>query len=118
MSNEKKRDERQLMKVCAPEPLEVGEKQFGLRSFVEWLINTPQPGLASNKPGLLASVRIDARLTNLSETDDLLCEWRDLELLTAAARSPAGPYPLVPARRVLRFIEALEDAEEVSDASG
>lgn len=104
--------------ISKPAAIRVGEGATALPytcdAFLTAMINVDQRFNASGA-GIRASVRIEAALKASADLPVLSLEESDWTLLVAALREPSTGYPVMPARILLPFIDAVEAADaEVS----
>jgi hypothetical protein len=89
-----------------------GPIEFTFAKFVTYLLNSCK-AFSEDGAGLRAGVRIEDALES---TEGCVIREDDWQRLKTCSVSPGVPYPCTPARAVVPYIDAIEDAVIVRDA--
>jgi len=108
----------EMKKITVPETPEClkgmvtreGPIEFTFAKFVTYLLNSCKE-FSGDSAGLRAGVRIEE---SVGDGDEVTLREDDWAKLKACALNPGVPYPCSPARAVVPYIDAIEDAERVS----
>jgi hypothetical protein len=86
-----------------------GPVEFTFQKFVTYLLNSCKEFSADGQ-ALRSGVRIEFAL----DSESVILREEDWSKLKNCALNPGVPYPCNPARAVVPYIDAIEDAERVS----
>jgi hypothetical protein len=90
---------------------------YGLDNYIVYLLDTC-PEFNSAAKGIRAGARIESCIRNIGKDSKDLClvlDADDADLLMQVCEEPSKGFPFLPARPLLRFIDAIKDASIVEE---
>lgn len=111
-------------RLTIPENLQVGPdmQEVTFTMYTDYLLNVYK-AFNETGQGIRASIRIDAAFKDIKTDGETAekprqyvdLEERDWEMLKNASEQPGVPYPVQPARLLVKYLDAIVKAAQLTD---